>query len=196
MHSFFNHLVQGLFHLGAFGLVIMGALDSSFLFLPVGNDLLLVALTAQHHNRLAYYVPMAALGSAIGTLLLDFVARKRGEEGLQKMMSPKRLGYLKKKVGERAGVAVAVATLAPPPFPFTAVIAAASAFNYPRWKLLCVVASSRIVRFTIIGLLAIWQGQRIMSIAKSPAFEGTMLGFVAICAIGSALSIRKWLRKR
>ena len=196
MHSFFNYLIQGLFHLGGFGLVVMGALDSSFLLLPVGNDLLLVALTAQHPDRLAYYVPMAALGSAIGVLLLDLVARKRGEEGLQKMMSPKRLGYLKKKVGERAGAAVALATVAPPPFPFTAVIAAASAFNYPRWKLLSVVASCRIVRFAILGLLAIWQGERILAIAKSRAFEGTMLAFVAICAIGSILSIRKWLQKR
>ena len=195
MHSFFNHLIQGLFHLGALGLVVLGLLDSSFLFMPIGNDLLLVALTAQNHNRLAYYVPMAALGSVIGVLLLDLVARKRGEQGLQKMMSSKRLVYLKRKVGERAAMAVAVAALAPPPFPFTAVIAAASAFNYPRWKLLSVVGSSRILRFTVIGLLAIWQGERILSIAKSPVFETIMLAFVAICLIGSVLSIRKWLRK-
>ncbi len=90
MHSFFNHLIQGLFHLGAFGLVILGILDSSFLFVPVGNELLLVALAVQHPNRLPFYVPMAALGSVGGALLLDVVARKRGEEGLQKMVSPRR----------------------------------------------------------------------------------------------------------
>ncbi|MDQ6758320.1 MAG: hypothetical protein M3Z32_00475, partial [Acidobacteriota bacterium] len=182
MHSFFNHLIQGLFHLGAFGLVVLGVLDSSFLFVPVGNDLLLVALTAQHPNRLPYYVPLAALGSVGGALLLDLVARKRGEEGLQKMVSPKRLTYLKRKVGERAAMAVGIATLAPPPFPFTLVVAAASAFRYPRWKLLSVVGGCRLLRFTIIGLLAIWQGERIIGLAKSPAFEGTMIGFIVVCA--------------
>lgn len=195
VHSFFDHLIAWLFHLGGMGLVILGVLDSSFLFMPLGNDLLLVGLTAQHHDRLPYYVPIAALGSTAGCLLLDLVARKRGEEGLKKMMKPQRFEYLKRKIGERAAAALAVACLAPPPFPFTPVVAAASALNYPRRKMLAVIAAGRIVRFTIVGLLAIWFGTRILSIAKSPAFEWTMIVFIIICAIGSALSIRKWLAR-
>lgn len=195
MHAFLNHFIGWLFHLGALGLVILGVLDSSFLFMPLGNDLLLVGLTVQHHERLPYYVPMAALGSTAGCLLLDLVARKRGEEGLKKMMKPKRVDYLKKRIGERAAAALAVACLAPPPFPFTPVVAAASAFNYPRSKLLAVIAAGRIVRFTMVGLLAIWFGQRILSIAKSPAFQWIMIGFIVICAIGSVISIRKWLAR-
>lgn len=195
MHSAINHLLAWLIHLGALGLVVLGILDSSFLFLPLGNDLLMVALATQHHRRLPLYVLMAALGSTIGCLLLDLIARKGGEEGLKKITSPKRLGYLKKRIGERAGIALAVACLAPPPFPFTPVIAAASAFNYPRWKLLTVIAGGRLVRFTIVGLLAIWLGRRLLAIAKSPAFEWAMLLFIAICVIGSAASIYKWTRR-
>jgi membrane protein YqaA with SNARE-associated domain len=195
MHSLVNHLLAWLMHLGALGLFVLGVLDSSFLFLPLGNDLLMIGLTAQNQHRLPLYVVMAALGSTVGCLLLDLIARKGGEEGLKKMMSPKRLAYLKKRVGERAGVALAVACLAPPPFPFTAVVAAASAFNYPRWKLLPVVAAGRVVRFTIVGLLAIWLGRRLLAIAKSPAFEWAMLFFIAICAIGSVASIYKWTKQ-
>jgi hypothetical protein len=47
------------------------------------------------------------------------------------MMSRKRLNYLKKKMSQSAAVPLIVACLAPPPFPFTAVVAAASAFQYP-----------------------------------------------------------------
>lgn len=195
MHSFINHLLVWLIHRGALGLVVMGILDSSFLFLPLGNDLLIVALTARNHQRLPLYVVMAALGSTLGCVLLDLIARKGGEEGLKKMMRPKRLGYLKKRIGERAGAAVAVACLAPPPFPFTAVVAAASAFAYPRWKLFPVIAGARVVRFTMIGLLAIWLGRRVLAIAKSPAFEWAMLFFIAICVIGSALSIYQWVKR-
>lgn len=195
MHAFFNHFIAWLFHLGALGLVVLGILDSSFLFLPLGNDLLLVGLTVQHHDRLPYYVPMAALGSTAGCFLLDLAARKGGEEGLKKMMKPKRIEYLKKRIGERAAIAVGVACLAPPPFPFTAVVAAASALNYPRPKLLFVIAAGRLLRFTIVGFLAIWFGQRILAIAKSPAFEWTMIVFISICAVGSALSIKKWLAR-
>src|SRR5205085_4306400 len=134
MHSLVQHLIRWLIHLGALGLVVMGILDSSFLFLPLGNDLLMVALTVQKHDRLPRYAAMAALGSTAGCLLLDLIARKGGEEGLRKIMAPKRLDYLKKRIGEKAGVALAVACLAPPPFPFTTVVAASSAFHYPRWK--------------------------------------------------------------
>jgi membrane protein YqaA with SNARE-associated domain len=195
VHAFFNHFIGWLFHLGALGLVILGVLDSSFLFLPLGNDLLLVGLTVQHHDQLPYYVSMAAVGSTAGCLLLDLVARKGGEEGLKKMMKPQRLEYLKKRIGDRAAVALAVACLAPPPFPFTAVVAAASALNYPRPKLLSVIVAGRGLRFTIVGFLAIWFGRRILAIAKSSAFEWSMIVFIAICAVGSAISIRKWLAR-
>ena len=55
-------------------------LDSSFLFLPLGNDLLLVALTARNHGSMPFYVVMATVGSVLGCLLMDIVSRKGGEE--------------------------------------------------------------------------------------------------------------------
>src|ERR1700719_389680 len=106
MHVLIRHVVAFFLHLGAFGLVIFGILDSSFLFLPVGNDLLLVILTARHHQALPIYVLAASLGSALGVALLDLVCRKGGEEGLEKMMSQKRLDYLKKKMSQRAAVGI------------------------------------------------------------------------------------------
>ena len=162
MHVFFRHLFAFFLHIGAFGLVILGILDSSFLFLPFGNDLLLVVLAARNHGYLPLYVLAASLGSATGVLLLDLVCRKGGEEGLKKMMSPKRLDYLKKKMSHSAAVPLVVTCLAPPPFPFTAVIAAASAFQYPKARLLGYVFAARAVRFTLIGLAAIQFGRRMV----------------------------------
>lgn len=188
-----QHLFLIFEHLGAVGLLLLGILDSSFLFMPLGNDLLIVGLTTQHHERLFYYVPFAAVGSTLGVLLLDLVSRKGGEEGLKKTLPPKRLDYLKKKMSENAFLALLVAGLAPPPFPFTPVVAAASAFEYPRWKILTTIFLSRIVRFTLIGLLAIWFGNRILAVAKTPAFQWSMGGFIALCVVGSGISIYKWV---
>jgi hypothetical protein len=181
-------------HLGAFGLLILGVLDSSFLFLPLGNDLLLIALTVRHHTDLPLYVAMAAGGSTLGCYFLDLSVRKGGGAGLKMVLSSKRLKYVEKKVGDRAAAALLVAALAPPPFPFTAVIAAVSALHYPRGKMLGVIAAGRVVRFTIIGLLAIWLGRHMLKLAKTPAFEWSMAGFVALGAVGSTISIYKWVR--
>lgn len=173
----------------------MGVLDSSFLFFPFGNDLLIVALTARHHAHLPFYIITASFGSAAGVLLLDLVARKGGEEGLKKLMSHSRMGYLKKKIEERGAVAVGVASIAPPPFPFTVVIAASSAFQYPRHRLLGVVLAARAVRFTIIGLLAVWLGRHILRLARTPEFTWFMVLLIGICLAGSALQVLRWVRR-
>ncbi len=190
VHALFLFFV----HLGAFGLLTLGVLDSSFLFVPLGNDLLLIALTVRHHTGLPLYVAMAAAGSTLGCYLVDLIVRKGGGAGLKMVLSPKRLTYMEKKVGDRAAVALLVATLAPPPFPFTTVIATVSALHYPRAKMLAIIAAGRVVRFTIIGLLAIWLGRHMLKIAGTPAFEWSMAVFIALCVVGSTISMYKWVR--
>jgi len=172
----------------------MGVLDSSFLFMPLGNDLLVIGLTSEHPHKLWLYAPVAALGSVLGCMLTDLVVRRQGEEGLEKLAGKKRMDYLKKKIGERAAVTLAVASIAPPPFPFTPFVAAASAFEYPRVKMFSVIAAARVVRFSAVGLLAIFFGKRILQIAKSPMFEGVVLAILALFVVGSVFSVMKWLK--
>jgi len=184
-----------LLQLGRLGPLVLGIADSSFLFLPFGNDILLIVLIARHRELAWQYVPIAAAGSAIGVVLLDLVARKGGEAGLEKMVSKKRFDYLKEKIGKRAAYMVALACIAPPPFPFTPVIAAASAFQYPRKKLVAVVFATRFVRFSIIAALAFLFGREILSVVQSSGFFWTMVGFIVICVIGSVYSVLGWIRR-
>ena len=194
MHAILHTLFRFFVHIGPFGLLILGVLDSSFLFVPLGNDLLLVALTARNHAELPLYVAMAAAGSALGCYALDLMIRRHGAAGLKLVLSAKRVKYMEKKVADHAAAALLLATLAPPPFPFTVVIAAVSALNYPRAKMLGIIAVGRVLRFTILGLLAIWLGRHILRIVQTPAFEWSMAGFISVCAVGSAISIYNWVR--
>lgn len=111
--KFIRPLLHFLFHLGYFGPLAMGVLDSSFLVLPFGNDLVVVALVAQNHKGVAWYILSAACGSTLGALLLAIVSRKLGEEGLHRFAGKKRFEKLKNRIGNHAGVALAVAGLAP-----------------------------------------------------------------------------------
>ena len=173
----------------------MGVMDSSFLLLPLGNDLVVISLVVRNHGGYLWYVLAAVCGAVVGTLLLDLVARKIGEAGVQRVAGRRRFAYLKKKIGEKGGYAVAVACLSPPPFPYTAVVSIVCALGYPRKKLLAIVASARALRYLILGALAIHYGRMILRIAKSDAFEWTMLVFVALCIGGSAFSLMKWFRR-
>lgn len=195
MHGLLRQLLAWLFHLGLFGPLLLGIADSSFLFLPFGNDLLVVILTIRNHAHLPLYVVTAAIGSTLGVLLLDMVCRKGGEEGLKKMMKPARLAYFKRRMSKQAAIAIELACLAPPPFPFTLVIASASAFAYPRMRLLGLVFVARTLRFMIVGLLAIRFGQDILRIAKATAITWIMVGFIGLCILGSALQVLNWVRR-
>jgi len=195
LSGFFQHLLRILFQLGYFGPVLMGIMDSSFLFLPFGNDLLVVGLVVRHQSGLPFYVLAAVCGSTLGVFLLDLVARKGGEEGVQKVTGKSRFEYLKRKIGEKGGRALVLGCLAPPPFPFTIVVATTSALGYPRNRLLWTVALARAARFVVLGFLAIKFGHSILRIANTPAFKWTMVVFIAICAVGSGFSIFKWVRR-
>ena len=194
MSHAFRPFLHFLFHLGYFGPFVLGILDSSFLVLPFGNDLLVVGLIAHHHAGFLWYVLSAACGSTVGVLLLSSVARKFGEEGIRKVAGQKQFDKLKKKIGDRSGVAVAIGCLAPPPFPFTMVIAASSALGYSLWRILTINFVSRAVRFTVLGFLALKFGTVILRIAKTPVFVWSMVAFIALCLIASAFSIWHWVR--
>lgn len=193
--KFFAPLLHFLFHIGYFGPFLMGVLDSSFLVLPFGNDLLVVGLIAQHPHGVAVYVLSAACGSTLGAFALALVSRRLGEDGISKFAGPQRLERLQKRVGRRSGLAVAIGCLAPPPFPFTLVISAAAALGYPLWRLLLINFLSRAARFTFLAWLALKFGRQVLNIAKSTPFKWSMAVFIVLCLIGSGFSIWQWMRR-
>ncbi len=117
-----------------------------------------------------------------------------GEAGLKRLVNPKLLNYLKGQMERHAAAALMISCIAPPPFPFGASIAVASALQYPRARLLAVVFVSRTIRFVVVGWSAIHFGRRIIRIANSEEFMWVMGGFIAVCIIGSVVSILHWVR--
>lgn len=192
-YTFVNFFRQ----LGVVGLFLLAALDSSFLFLPFGNDFLLIALVSQSHGPVwILYVLVSAVGSLLGVYLVDSVMRKAGEEGLERFVKPKRVKQLKKKLDKGVGLVVFTSTLLPPPFPFTPVIMCAAALQCSRTKLLGAVFTGRLVRFTIEALLALYFGKQVLEFLDSPIVDYVVYALVVIAVVGSVLSILKWLRSR
>lgn len=188
-------ILRFLASLGAPGLVLIGILDSSFLFLPFGNDLLMIAFAARHPARLAWFAAAATLGSVTGSMLVDRLARKGGEEGLSRILPEKRIEQVKRRVRKHAGYAIALAALLPPPFPFTPVVAAAAALQFPRWRMIALLASARMLRFCAAGLLGASFGPAILRLADSPAVKYGLGGLLVLCIAGSVISVRGWLRR-
>jgi membrane protein YqaA with SNARE-associated domain len=187
-------IARALFRAGGLGLLTLGAFDSSPLVVPMGNDLLVLALSARFHDRMLYYAVMATLGSLIGCFATVWVSRKGGSQ-LKKVASSERLGNIQKLMEKRAGWSLVVASLMPPPFPFTAIVAAAAAFKYPGKKLFSFVGAGRFARFVIEGALAIHYGRWIIRQARSPILEDVMIALIVISIVASVVSIYQWSEK-
>jgi membrane protein YqaA with SNARE-associated domain len=195
VHNVVASLGAFFFSLGGFGLLLLGAFDSSFLlFVPLGNDLLLVALTAAHGNRAIFYVVMATAGSAAGVAVTYWASAKGARIGTEGKRASGRVAYVERKVKEHGAIALATAAIMPPPFPFTLFIVVAAALQFPRKKMLLIIAGCRALRFGVEAWLALIYGQRIITMAQSPCVQRFIIALVMISIVGSAWSIFSWIR--
>lgn len=183
--------------LGLLGLFLMSVLDSSFLVLPFGNDLLLIALVISNREGLCWiaYVVVSAIGSVVGVFIVDLLMRKAGEKGLERFVSQRRIEKLKAKLENKAGITVFIATLIPPPFPFTPAVMTASALQSPRGELLIAVFLGRLLRFGIEAVLALYFGRQVLAFMNSDVITYIVYGLIGIAIVLSTLSLLRWLKR-
>jgi membrane protein YqaA with SNARE-associated domain len=183
--------------MGIFGLLLMSALDSSFLVLPFGNDLLLIALVSSNRESLMWiaYVLASAIGSVIGVFVIDLLMRKAGEKGLERFISQKKIERLKSKLENKAFITVFLATLIPPPFPFTPAVMTASALQSPRAQLLAAVFVGRLLRFGAEAILALYFGRQVIAFINSDVVTYIVYGMIAVAVVLSTLSVMRWLKR-
>jgi hypothetical protein len=192
LRGIFHSIALFILHSGGVGLLFVGIADSSFLVMPLANDLLIIALSADHPVRMPYYVGMATIGSTIGCAITALLTRK-AEQGVRDKFAGRRYKFVESNIRKHAGWVLATSALVPPPFPFTPVIVTAAASGYPLKKLLSVIAGARLVRFGAEGGLAIFFGKGVLAMAQSPVLEYGVIALIVIAVAASAFSIYKWI---
>ena len=195
--SFSRSLFRFFRRLGLFGLFLMSALDSSFLVLPFGNDLLLIALVSSNREGWGWiaYVLVSAIGSVVGVFVIDLLMRNAGEKGLEHFISEKKLEKLKSKLENKMGLSVFIATLIPPPFPFTPAVMTASALQCSRGKLFSAVFFGRLVRFGAEAILALYFGRQVIAFMNSDVVTYIVYGLIGIAVVLSTFSVLRWLKR-
>ena len=194
VHALFRQAMGFLIGLGPLGPFALGIIDA-ILFTPLANDVLVVALSSRHREMFWAYGLAAAAGSLAGCVALDWMARRGGEAGLKRLLKPKRLEYVKRKIDKGAGIALALACILPPPFPFTPIVAGAAAFQYPRVKELIIIGAARAVRFLALAALARHFGRQILKFAALPAVRWSIIALIVLSIAGSAISIYRIIQR-
>ena len=164
MKSFLHPLTKGLTRIaeylvtfGAFGLFTLALLDSTFVPLPSSADALMLLLTTTHPSWMLLYAFMATAGSALGCLILYLISRRAGARALNRF-SERKQKRVKDWLERYDAIAVLVATLLPPPFPFKLFVVTAGVFRFSLVRFMLAIVVGRAFRFLLEGYFAVKYG--------------------------------------
>jgi membrane protein YqaA with SNARE-associated domain len=158
-------LQAALIGLGALGVFAIALLDSAFIPLPGGPDVVVMALAHHNHAMAPAYVVAAIAGSTLGSLLLYFIARKGGQAALRKF-SPQKRARVEDLINRYDIWALLLAAVLPPPFPFKIFVLSAGAFRMRFSRFVSAMVIGRGVRFALEGWMAVNYGEQAADIFK------------------------------
>ena len=184
MRSFIASLYSFALSLGGPGLFAVAALDSSFVSLPQINDLLVVLMVTEHKAWMPYYAAMATLGSVVGCSIIYALAKKGGEALLRRRVSSKRVDHAFELYRRYGVLALMVPALLPPPAPFKLFVLGAGFAGVRPLKFVLGVAIARGIRYTILGILAIYYGDAALELMRThgPLVGLTLAGVIVVAA--------------
>lgn len=167
--------------LGPFGLFAVALLDSAFVPLPSSADALMILLTIAHPRLMIIYAILATLGSAIGCLILYYVSMRAGSRALQRF-SPAKQIKVKNWIDRYDVLAVLVASLMPPPFPFKLFVVSAGVFRFSITRFIAAVIAGRLFRFLLEGYFTILYGAQARQVLQK-YYPWIGLGLAAVIII-------------
>ena len=151
--------------LGMWGVFAIAGVDSALFGMPI--DAVVVSYVYQDRRRFVFYVVMAALGSALGSIPLYLIGYFGGEEVLRKRISEARFLKIHRSFEKHEFLALMLPGMLPPPTPFKLFVLGAAVFEMRWTHFLMAIFAGRLVRFTFWSLLALVYGPQIVELAGS-----------------------------
>jgi len=186
-----TRLSEYLITFGAFGLFAVALLDSTFVPLPSSADALMILLSTTYPSWMLLYAFMATAGSAIGCWILYLISRRAGARALNKFSETKQR-RVKHWIERYDAMAVLVATLLPPPFPFKLFVITAGVFRFSLLRFMIAIIAGRAFRFLLEGYFAVRYGAQAKEIL---ARYYPWIGLGLVVAIVLFVFVKRWVKR-
>ncbi len=151
--------------LGPWGVFVATFTDSALLGMPV--DAIVATYVYQDRKRFLFYVALASLGSALGSIPLYLIGYWGGEKVLRKRISEERFRQIHRSFEEHEFWALMFPGMMPPPMPFKIFVLAAAVFEMKFRDFLAAIFAGRFVRFLTLSLLVLYFGPQIVGLAAT-----------------------------
>jgi membrane protein YqaA with SNARE-associated domain len=146
--------------LGVWGVCALAIVDSSSIPMPI--DAIVIGYVASDHTKFVIYAFMAALGSAIGSLVPYYVGRAGGELFLLKRVNRERYEKLRDRFEKQEFLAIMVPAMMPPPMPVKLFEFAAGVFEMKPVWFFSAIFLGKFVRFLIWAVITVLYGPAIV----------------------------------
>jgi membrane protein YqaA with SNARE-associated domain len=175
--------------LGAWGVLVVAALDGAFFGLPM--DAVVAGYVYQDRGRFLLYALMASVGSALGSIVIYVIGYKGGEELLRKRIPPARFEKIHAAFDKHPFWSLMFPAMLPPPTPFKLFVLAAAVSEMGFLRFLLAIFSGRMVRFLLLGLLTIKFGPDVVHV-----FGALFREHLYLVLLVAAAGIVAWLMHR
>jgi membrane protein YqaA with SNARE-associated domain len=168
---------------GVWGICALAIIDTATI--PVPIDALLIDYVAHDHARFLLYAFMAALGSAIGSLVPYYLGRAGGEIFLLKRINRQRYEQLRDRFEKQEFLAILIPAMLPPPMPVKLFEFAAGVFEMKPVSFFCAIFAGKCLRFLVWAIITVLYGPAILHELMHAVHEHIqyVLGFAGLLGV-------------
>ena len=171
--------------LGIWGLGALAFIDAGFFTLPTTMDGVVIGYVASDHRKFLLYCLMAAVTSAVGSLIPYYVGRAGGELFLLKRINRERYESMRDRFERQEFLAIMIPAMMPPPMPIKLFEFGAGVFEMKPLLFTLAIFCGKLVQFLVCGAITILYGPEIAHTARQAVHEHPT-GMIAI-GVGALL---------
>ncbi len=157
-----KHLGKRLEHLGGTGLAVASLVDSALI--PIPWQPILLQLVSNHPHKFLIYPLVAALASALGSMVPFYVGRLGGELFLLGKINRARYERLRDRFEEQEFLAILIPAMGPPPTPFKLFEFCAGVFEMKPLTFITAAFLGKLVQFTVYATLTHLYGPAVVEL--------------------------------
>lgn len=173
----FNKYTTFLWHflqpLGPWGVLAIAIIDNASMAMPI--DAVVAGYVWASHGRVILFAALAALGSAIGSLVPFYIGKAGGELFLLKHVDRARFERLRDRFESQEFLAIMIPSMLPPPTPFKLFVFSAGVFEMKTLLFMLAAFTGRFIRFCILGFLVLKYGPSVVMLVGNMMKEHVWL---------------------
>lgn len=192
------NVMSWLTRFGIAGLFLIGLVDNSFVPIPGGLDIATILLVSSKPEWWIIYGLCATAAAVVGGYVTYALAKKGGEETLEKKVGKKRAEKVYKKFEKHGFATIVIGSILPPPFPIVPVLMAPGVMEYPTRKFLTALAVGRGLRYMAVAFLGHIYGKAIIHLIHQyhEPMLYTIIALASAAGIGALVYFKYYRPKR